>query len=435
MKKVFKSFLVIIAAMVAFAGCVKQEIEAPTASELKIVQFFAESIETKTAFGTPDGTSYPTLWTANDKKIKLALNGNSASDVEVEVSSDYKTAKFEASFDENTTESCKFYALSPSTVYNNMSSSVISANIWESQTPSETSVDEAAQVLYAVSSEYSSLPSSISMNFKHFTAYGLLTLSNLNLNGAVVSSVAITASKNFAGRWNYEVANDRFVENSGSATITLHTSRTEGLWFACAPVDMSGQTLSVTVNTDKGTITRTVTLPADRKFEAGKISRFTIDMSSAVSDGPKVYELLTDIANLTVGSKVIIAAASTTSNYAISSTQNNNNRAGAAATKTGTTIVDPSESVEIFEVEEGTDTGTYAFKATKYEGYIYAAGGTGSNNYMRTQSSKELVTSWTVNIASDGKATIVCAKSDVARNTIRFKFYFTRCVPYCVSIF
>lgn len=60
MKKVFKSLFVIVAAMITFAGCAKQEIDAP-ATETKTVQFFAESIETKTAFGTPDGTTYPTF--------------------------------------------------------------------------------------------------------------------------------------------------------------------------------------------------------------------------------------------------------------------------------------------------------------------------------------------------------------------------------------
>ena len=68
MKKLFNSIFVIIAAMVTFAGCAKEEIAAP---ETKIVKFFAESIETKTAFGTPNGTTYPTLWTENDEEVTL----------------------------------------------------------------------------------------------------------------------------------------------------------------------------------------------------------------------------------------------------------------------------------------------------------------------------------------------------------------------------
>ena len=50
MKKVFNSLFVIIAAMVAFAGCQKEENNAPATPETKTVQFFANSIETKTEF-------------------------------------------------------------------------------------------------------------------------------------------------------------------------------------------------------------------------------------------------------------------------------------------------------------------------------------------------------------------------------------------------
>ena len=65
--------------------------------------------------------------------------------------------------------------------------------------------------------------------------------------------------------------------NSGSKEITLTTSDTENLWFACAPVDMNNQTLTFTVNTDKGKQTfsaKTTTKyseifgPVSRGFEA-----------------------------------------------------------------------------------------------------------------------------------------------------------------------
>ena len=45
MKKVFNSLFVIIAAMVTFAGCAKQEIDAPATPETKTIQFFANSVK------------------------------------------------------------------------------------------------------------------------------------------------------------------------------------------------------------------------------------------------------------------------------------------------------------------------------------------------------------------------------------------------------
>ena len=422
MKKVFNSLFVIVASMVTFAGCAKQEIDAPSV-ETKTVQFIAESIETKTVFGTPNGTTYPTLWTENDQQIKILLNLNEEAEAEVTVSDDFKTATFNAGIEvkaENGSSApFTFYAMSPASAYLGKNSERYSATIPTDQTPLENSVDEAAQILYAVSDSYAEFPSTVPLVFKHFTAYGKLTFDNLDLAGATITNISITSSVNFAGRWNYFVADGSFGENSGSSTITLNTTATENVWFACAPVDMSGKTLKFTINTDKGPISKEVTLPSGRKFEAGKIASMIVDMSDATLSESKVYELVTDIAQITEGAKVIIAAAE--QGYAISKTQNNNNRAQAAQAKKDNTIVDPADDVEIFVVEAGASAGTYALNATKYSGYIYAAGGTGNNNHLKTKSEKDLVSSWNISISNtDGVATIKCADSQVARNTLRY---------------
>ena len=420
MKKVFNSLFVIIAAMVTFAGCSKQEMDATATSETKTVQFFAESIETKTAFGTPDGTTYPTLWTANDEKVAVALNGTSKDAEVAEVAEDGKTASFETTFTDDGSGAYQFFALSPASAKNNINATVISANIWSAQTPSVNSVDENAMVLYAVSDQYTEFPTSVSVNFKHFTAYGKLSFKNLNLNGAEVSSVSISSSANIAGRWNYIVATNEYAVNSGNNTITLTTDATENLWFACAPVGtMNGQTLKFTINTSNGPLSKEITLTGDKyKFESGHIANIVVDMAGIEFAKSDVYTLVTDISQLTVGSKVIIAA----SNYAaaMSTTQNKNNRAEAGQSKKDNTIVDPADNVEILEVETGASTGTFALRATKEEGYIYAAGGTGSNNHLKTKAQKDNVSSWTITIAENGEATLKCADATVARNTLMY---------------
>ena len=98
MKKVFNSFFVIVAAMITLAGCTKQETDAP---ETKNVQFFAQSIETKTVFGAlaDDGKTYPTLWNSGDK-LKVLLNIEQVSGAEktaeVECAELAASARFEA---------------------------------------------------------------------------------------------------------------------------------------------------------------------------------------------------------------------------------------------------------------------------------------------------------------------------------------------------
>lgn len=399
--------------MIAFSGCTKEEIKNPV-SETKTVQFVAESIETKTAFGTPDGTTYPTLWTENDKKIVLALNGAN-SDVNIEVAPDFKTARFNAEVEDDGSGSYQFFALSPSTAKNNISETVISANIWTSQTPLENSVDENVQVLYSVSETYQEIPSTVSMTFKHFTAYGNLSFENLNLGGAVVNSVAITSSTNIAGRWNYVVESGEYVVNSGSSTITLTTEETENLWFACAPVgSMEEETLTFTINTDKGTLSKKVTLTSTHKFEAGKIAKMVVDMADIAMTEPVVYELVTNVDELTPDSKVIIVAAE--SNVALSTTQNSNNRGEAGVTKSNEqlTIENPSDAVQILTIEEGNSTETIAFYTGT--GYLYAA--SSGSNYLRTETNKSDNSSWSVTI-ENGIATVK-AQGANTRNWLRY---------------
>lgn len=417
MKKVFSSLFVIVAAMITFAGCAKQEIDAPATPETKTVQFFAESIETKTAFGTPDGTTYPTLWTANDAAVKFSLNYASPKDAELTVAPDFKTASFSADINDDESGAYVFYALSPASAYNSFhaTNKYLSANISTTQTPLVNSVDEKAQVLYAVSDQFDIMPSSVSLNFNHFTAYGKLSFVNLNLGTANVTSVAVSSNVNIAGRWNYMVETGEFQVNSGSSEITLSTSNTEDIWFACAPVgSMEGNTLTFTVNTDEGPLSKTVTLGASHNFTAGRIADIKVNMEDVEIAKSVVYDLVEDASELTADSEIIIVA----SDYdvALSTTQNSNNRGQAGITKSinKSTISDPGLTVQVITVEDGTKDGTIAFNVG--EGYLYAA--SSEKNYLRTEATLTDNSSWTVSIV-DGVATIV-AQGTNTRNKLRY---------------
>lgn len=420
MKKVINSLFVIIAAMITFAGCAKQEIDAPATSETKTVQFFAESIETKTAFGTPDGKTYPTLWTANDKSVKILLNLNEEVGADItSISDDFTKMAFNADVkikeEGGSVAPYTFSVISPETAYLGKNDVRFAVTIPTTQTPTENSVDEAAQILYAVSESFDELPESVSLNFKHFTAYGKLSFVNLNIGDAIVTSVDVTSSVNFANRWNYYQEDGRFEENSGAKTVTIKTTTTENLWFACAPVgEMNGNTLTFTINTNKGPLSKKVTLGEKHKFEAGRIASMKVDMAGIEFDESKVYELVNDVAELTAGSEVIIVASGY--NQALSTTQNGNNRGQASVTKSDdkSTITDPASAVQVITIEEGKLNGTLAFNVGA--GYLYAA--SAGNNYLRTEATMTENSSWKVEIA-EGKATIKAQGSNT-RNWLRY---------------
>ena len=414
MKKLFNSIFVIIAAMVTFVGCLKEEVAAP---ETKTVHFIAESIETKTAFGTPDGTTYPTLWTENDRELKVLINLNEESTAPIVVSDDFKTAEINAEFkldeDSPSLAPFTFYALSPASAYLGKTAERFAATIPNSQTPLENSVDEAAQILYAVSNSYDEFPSEVALHFRHFTAYGKLSFKNLDLDGAKVESVALTSDSKIAGRWNYMIADGSFTENSGSNSITLNTSKTENIWFACAPVDVSNTTLKVAINTDKGQLVKEVNIPAGHKFEAGKIAKFSVDMQGVTFGKDVVYERISNVSELLPNSEIIIVAAE--SAYALSTTQNTNNRGQASITKSTDllTITNPGDDVQILTVEDGKVAGTVAFYTGT--GYLYAAHS--SSNHLKTQTTLDANGSWLVEVV-DGVASIV-AQGSYTRNVLQ----------------
>lgn len=423
MKKTFKSLLVIIAVMVAFAGCQKEEVNAP-AAETKTVQFFAESIETKTAFGTPDGTTYPTLWSEGDK-VKILVNLESVKNTEktvtVDCSEDFKSASFAVELAQPEATTYTYYSISPSVALLGKTAEKLYVQIPTEQNPLETSVDKAAQLLYASSETEETMSMSVKLFYHHMTAYGKLSLANLTSNISSISSVKIEAPEDvyLAGKWDYFVADGSFVvrNGNGSNTITLTTSNTTDIWFACAPADMSERKMTLTVTTDKGDLKKEITFPANRKFEAGRIAKFTVDMAGIEVEKEDVtteaWTLVTNAGDLVVGDKVIIAAKE--SNYAISTTQNSNNRGQTSITKTGNTLSAPSTSVQILTLTEGTVQGTFGF----YTGsqYLYAA--SSSSNYLRSQDTNNANGSWKVDISTDGTANIQ-AQGANTRNVMQY---------------
>lgn len=126
------------------------------------------------------------------------------------------------------------------------------------------------------------------------------------------------------------------------------------------------------------------------------------------------WMLVTDAGSLAAGDQIVIVASGF--DVALSTEQKSNNRGQIAITKDGN-VVEINDSVQILTLEAGTISDTWAFNAGS--GYLYAAGGTGKNNYLKTQTTKTDAGSFTVEISAEGVATIK-APSSVARNWMRY---------------
>ena len=424
MKNLFKVLFAVAAATTLFVACNK-EVEIEINPAVRTVEFSAGPV-TKTVFGTLSGTTLPTLWTEN-KTVGISLNLATAKQSTAPVvASGGATATFQAEITDSGSAPYTFYAVSPyvSIIGVNETYCNVQVDIPASQTPLATSVDENAQILVAKYVAGSSFPSSVALDFDHITAYGKISFSNLTLAaGETIASVSLTAAENWVGRYYYYLENHSpnsegdLVANSAGMTLTLTTTSDANIWFACAPVDLGGKNVKVVITTNKGTTyTKNVTIPAGKTFAAGKVNAFTVNMNGITADGAVEYELVTNAADLTVGSHVIIAALDDVAK-AISTTQNTNNRASASVTKSqsNTVISSPGDDVQIFTIEAGNKENTIAFSTGS--GYIYAANS--SSNYLRTETTLSDNSSWSVTIDSEGVATIIAQGSNT-RNELRY---------------
>lgn len=390
--------LVLLAAFAALVLSCTKKAEIDNMSNVRTVHFTASSVETKTVFGTPDGSTYPVLWSENDKQVGVSLNFGEVKEANVSVSADRKTATF--SQDVAETGYYQFVVVNPLVAFKSVNSTEnrIMVEIPSGQTCTATTPDERAQVMVGVSDYSLDFPEKVSLTLKHVPEYLHMVFTNVNLNGAKVQSVNISSDVNIAGRFYRKVSDGSFVEGpSMLKSISISPETLDNVWCAIAPVDLSGTNLTVSIVTDKGSLTKVLAIPSGKEFKSGKIFKMTVDMSGVTLSEPVVYELVTSSDELHWGDRIIVVAAEY--DFALSTAQNGNNRSGTGVTKGDGTITDPSAAVEVIKLEDGVIPGTWSFVASggENDGYLYAAAGyDNAGNYLRTQQDLDELGSWNI---------------------------------------
>lgn len=393
---------------------------------VKNVHFRAEQTDTKAQFGELEDGAYPTLWTDNDTQVKLSLNYATAVGADVIPSADFRSATFDATFDfSGVTGTFRFYSVSPASAAQALSPS---REAWKvtipcEQTPSESSVDEAGIILASTSAEYASISdvSDVDLYFTHLTAYGRMSLSNLALaQGEEVSAVELTVTTPIVGDWYWNTVGTSITDYGASSTLTINTTRTSDIWFACAPVDVSGEMMSVTVFTNLGYYEQLVEFPADRQFTAGQAAVFSVDMAGAeqtlygggTPSGD--FTLLTDASTLQAGDEIIITNIDGT--YGLGAISSNSNyRTAVGVSATGSVLSSIGNAV-VLTLRAGNQSGTWAFQ----DGSSYLTSPSTDNNYLQNSSSITDNSSWSISIDSNNQATIVAQAGN--RTHLRYNY-------------
>lgn len=310
--KMMKLWMLVVVATIASA-CSKQDDAGFEGAATKTVQFIANDAAGRTIFGTPEEGVYPVLWEAEDN-VSVSLNMcNRVVATALNLINDGTSATFKVSYpeDEATNAAEKtFYAVVPNTgissFYNKEKDDPrFIIKVVADQTPRANSCDPKVQILYAQSATYSTIPEQVEMSFKHWCAYGCMTIKNLNTTEPIVK-VQLTVDSYLAGStyWRPTAENevDRLYNIGGSLapknpekTITLNTSSVENpLWFAALPVDLSGKEMTIRVTLENGdTYTKTITFAnGDGNFQAGRIAKFAVNFADVEKEeGIKPFQL------------------------------------------------------------------------------------------------------------------------------------------------
>ena len=320
MKKLFKKVMLFAAAAMAFASCQNDGIndDVNTFSGVE-VEVNTTTTDVRSAFGDYNSTdkTYPTLWEGKEAwHIHINNVDAEVANKSITFSEDKKSAK--ANFTLETAPTAAgdgtytLFALSPASVWSSydLESDYLRFYIARNtQTPTATSCDPACQVLFAKSEPVQSVDA-FTANFEHLSAYVKFSFLNV-AEGGVVSNVSVSSEDvNLAGRYQYTPSTGKLTAHDRlEKSITLVTTSTDNLWMAVAPVDVSGKKLTFSITTDKGVLSKEVTMPATAKFESGKIVTFNVDMAGIEypsADAGEEWYLVTNTADLTDGEYIIV---------------------------------------------------------------------------------------------------------------------------------
>ncbi len=431
MKKLFRSLIAVAAAAAAMTSCAKEMQENFSNETGLTFNVTMQAPETKTIFGDAEGAKHPVIWQEGDEvKVMARKTPGTKGDVTVvegkkfaiTVAEEGKKATFTAEAPSGATAPYQFYVLSPNSAFvscgdDATNNEYIQYSIPAAQTPTDKSVDPAAIVTLGVSTESAEVPESMDLSFQHLTAYGLLTLNNLNTGGKAIQSVTLgfDESLGVTGRWMYHPSTGATNVNNKGNIVTINTNKAENLYFACGPVDISGTTLKVTVAIEGGNLIKEITVPAGKVFKAGTIAKFAIDMTGATEEKAKVFApvAVSDLSTLKAGDQIIIASVDEVASMgriACSTTQQTSNRAGISISSLINEegkLVNPTEGVQIFTMETGTLEGCFLLKAGDGQ-YIYCSGSK-DKNQMKTGAVTDEKANW--KIYADGEKTRIASQT------------------------
>ena len=205
--------------------------------------------------------------------------------------------------------------------------------------------------------------------------------------------------------WSMDICEVVLEEENIYPALITNMPNTDGVEYASSNTEVA--TIDKTGNItllSAGMSIISASFAGNTDYEASEAATFVLIVSEPPlgEEYQGIWTLVTNMSQLSVGSKIIIAAAS--ANKALSTLQNPKNRASVDIIKsTNKDTLMVNRDVQIITLEPGAKERTWALRVGDM-GYLYAA--SSSENQMKTQSQVDANASWIITLADNGIATM-----------------------------
>ena len=428
MKRMMKLLTVVAVAAMGLTACQTGFEEQANVNNNVTVRFVAE--QTRTTVDT-SGSAPLFSWSDNETFAVLEQTDALAQATSVTYAKVDGKAKIDAQFPINADKGeYKYIAIYPANGYTaaeNISNATLA--LPSAQSMAEGSYDPNADLMVSWPVVTAAQPTEAQyLRFTRLVAVAKMTINNLNLTeGEVVEKVEFAADgKALAGSIAANLENPHeFTVSEGVSSITVATNSASDVYFTTLPATLAaGDAYSVIVTTNKNTHTKQGVIPAEKSlvFEAGNVSRFSVNMADAVA--VEKWELVYDASSLKQGDVVAIVAkdydmALSTKLYSnASETSTSAKRDKIEITKVGDYLISNSDVQQLILVD-GVVAGTFSLYDEARQKFLVST--STSSTYLINRAYCDEDTSFAITIDNTTAiATITNIEGDYAGNMLRY---------------